>query len=289
MALAAARVTRDAVNPIRSADAAVDQLRTVISPDRLSHVHAERVNLRNVYGIDQRILDLVRGRTVHVHGHETSVAWAYPELRWKPLPAFQTYTVYTSRLDDRNARVLATDGPDFVLKGPDAPMDGRHFTLEAPETMLTMFCRYQPAATVGGWQLLRRRADRCGAPRRLGSVRTRIGEHFAVPHGSGRGIVLMDLHELPTSAWERLRTLLFRRKDLYTIVNGSAIFRVVPGTATGPTIVRIPDARDYPGIFALSVDATSIAFFDDWSGGGAPGPAFTVDFYEVPVGGPRPS
>jgi hypothetical protein len=282
VALSPARVTRDRLNPFRSADAAVDQVRTLASPDRLSHRADFRANLRNVYRIDQRILDLVRGRTVHIHAHETSVAWAYPHMRWKPLPAFQSYTTYTSRLDRLNATTLSSDGPDFVLNEADAATDGRHFTLEAPETMLTMFCRYKPVATVGSWQLLKRRENRCGDARLLRTVRTRIGEHVAVPSGSGRGMVVMDLHELPTSAWERLRTFLFRRKDLYTVVNRESIFRMVPGTADGLTIVRIPDELDYPGIFGLSVDANSIAYFENWRSA-TRGPPLTVDFYEVPI------
>jgi hypothetical protein len=283
VALSAARLTGDQLNPIRSAEAAVDQMRTMASSKRLSHIEEARAAMRSQYGLDDRILDLVRGSTVHVYGHETSVAWAYPEMRWHPLPAFQSYITYTKRLDRLNATALSNDGPEFVLRGPDAPIDGRHFTLEAPETMLTMFCRYEEVTTVSGWQLLKRRANRCGSPHKVGSVRTRFGDHFAVPRGSGRGLIVMDLRELPTSAWERLRSLIFRRKDFYAIVNRAAIFRMVPGTAAERTIVRIPDALDYPGIFALSVDARTIAYFEYGSDGQTPGPAMTVDFYEVPI------
>jgi hypothetical protein len=282
VALSAAGLNGDQVNPIRSAGAAVDQLRTMASSKRLSLIEETRAGMRSQYGISERILDLVRGRTVHVYGHETSVAWAYPELRWHPLPAFQSYVTYTRRLDRLNATALSNDGPEYVLRGSDAPLDGRHFTLEAPETMLMMFCLYKPVATVSSWQLLKRRPNRCGAPRKIGIVRTRVGDHFAVPRGTGRGMILMDLREPPTSGWQRLRSLIFRRDGLYLLVNKAAIFRMVPGTATGRMIVRIPDAVDYPGGFALSVDAKSFAFFEDW-GGQTAGPALTADFYEVPI------
>jgi hypothetical protein len=208
-------------------------------------------------------------------------------MHWHPLPAFQSYVTYTRRLDKLNAEFLASDGPEFVLRGQDPPLDGRNYTLEAPETMLTMFCRYHEVSKVGTWQLLRRQPDRCGRPHKIGSVRTRVGEHFAIPSGSRRGMVVMDVRELETPLSERLRSLLFRRKGLYVIVNGVAIFRVVPGTATDPMIVRIPDALDYRG-YPLSVDAKEMAFFDDWDGG-PPGEAMTVDFYEVPIASKRPS
>jgi hypothetical protein len=251
---------------------------------RVSLIAAARAGMRANYGLDERILELVRGRTVHVYGNETSLAWAYPELRWHPLPAFQSYVTYTSRLDRLNAVALSNDGPDFVLRGPDSPLDGRHFTLEAPETLLTMFCLYKPVATVSGWQLLKRRANRCGTPRKLGTVRTRVGDHFAVPRGSGRGMVVMDLREPPTSAWQRLRSLLFRRDGLYLLVNDAGIFRMVPRTAADRMIVRVPDKLDYrPDGFSVSVDAKSLAFFEHFGGGGSPGPTLTADFYEVPI------
>jgi hypothetical protein len=281
VALSAARVTRDDLNPVRSARAAVDQLRTMATSERLTLASEARAAMRSSYGLDERMLALIRGRTVHVYGDETSVAWAYPELRWHPLPAFQSYITYTGRLDRLNARALSTDGSEFVLRGPDSPIDGRNFTLEAPETMLTMFCRYEEVSTASGWQLLKRRADRCGPPRKLGSVRTRVGDHFAVPQGSGQGMILIDVRELRAPLWDRLRSLIFRRKGLYVIVNDTAIFRVIASTATGRMIVRIPDALDYPAN-ALSVDAKKMAFFDNW-GGDTPGPALTVDFYEVPI------
>jgi hypothetical protein len=150
--------------------------------------------------------------------------------------------------------------------------------------MLTMFCRYGPMFTISGWQLLRRQANRCGTPRKLGTVHTRFGEHFPVPRGSGRGIVVMDVHDVPTSVWQRLRSLLFRRDGVFVIVNKAVVFRVIPDTITERAIVRVPHALDYGGAFPLSIDAGSLAFFT--YGGPAHGPPMTVDFYEVPVTSP---
>ena len=271
LALGAARATPDQLNPLQSADNAVDQLRTMLTSKRLAVIGEARAAMQSSYGLDPRIIALTRGRTVHIYGAETSVAWAYPEMRWHPLPAFQSYVTYTRRLDQLNARALSTDGPEFVLRGPDAPVDNRNFTLEAPETMLTMFCRYEEVAGVSSWQLLKRGANRCGSPRKIGSVRTRVGEHFAVPSGSKRGMIVMDVRELETPLWDRVRSLIFRRKGLYVIVNDAAIFRVIPSTAVDRMIVRIPDDLDYR-TYPLSVDAKKMAFFDNWGGGG-PGPS----------------
>ncbi len=282
LALGAGHVTLDDVNPVRSAERAVDQLRTMATSERLTRSGAARIELRKLYDVDPGILERVRGRTVHVYGYETSVAWAYPELRWHPLPVFQSYTAYTERIDRLNERHLRERGPDFVLRGPDVPLNDRNHTLDAPRTTLQLFCLYQAVSTAGNWELLERRPNRCGAPRQLGTVRTRIGEHFAVPQGSGRGLVVVDPRGLPTTAWDRLRSLLYRRKLLYAIVNGAAVFRATPGTADGPMIAQVPGSMDYPGK-PLSLGAKTMGFFEDPAGHGQPGPAMTVDFYEVPI------
>ncbi len=270
LALAAGQVTLDNVNPVRSAERAVDQLRTMATSERLARSGEARIALRELYDLDPGILERVRGRTVHVYGYETEVVWAYPELRWRPLPVFQSYTAYTGRIDRLNASSLREHGPDFVLTGA-GELNGRNRTLDAPRTALELFCLYQAVSTVGTWELLERRPNRCGTPRRLGTVRTRIGEAFTVPQGSGRGLVVVDLRELPTTAWERLRTLLYRRTMLYVIVNGATSFRAVPGTADGPIIARVPAGLDYPGK-PLSLGAKTLGFFEDPGGHGKPGP-----------------
>jgi hypothetical protein len=281
LALGAARATPDQLNPLRSADNAVDQLHTMLTSDRLKVTGEARAAMRDAYALDEQILLRTRGRTVHIYGSETSVAWAYPEMRWHPLPAFQSYITYTRGLDELNARVLSTDGAEFVLRGADPPIDGRNFTLEAPETMLTLFCRYEEVATISGWQILKRGTNRCGSPRKIGSVQTRVGEHFAVPSAGDRSVVVMRVRDFGTSLWDRFRSLIFRPKGLALNVNDALVFRLVPSTAEGPMIMRIPDGLDYHS-YPLSVGATNLAFFDP-SGGSGPGQPLIVDFYEVPV------
>jgi hypothetical protein len=275
-------LTAERLNPVRSADAAFDQFRALVTSERLELAGEARAYMRKYYALDVWTRGLARGRTVHIHPDDASVAWAYPELRWHPLPAFQSYVTYTKRLDKLNATFLTADGPELVLRRPVAPLDGRHFALEAPETMLTMLCRYQVVYTSPAGQLLKRRANRCGSPRKIGSVRTRVGQRFAVPTGGGGGLILADLHELQTPVWQRLRSLIFRRENLSMTVNETSTFRLVPDTAKGRLIVRIPDGFDSEGTFALSLDATSLRIIEG-EAGKTPGSKLTIDYYEVPI------
>jgi hypothetical protein len=132
LALAAGRATTDRLNPLRSAEHASDQVRTLLTSKRWEVIGGARAGMQNFYRLNKRIVAFTRGRTVDIYGTETGVAWAYPEMRWHPLPVFQSYSTYTRSLDKLNARSLAAHGPEFVLRDPDVPTDQRNFTLEAP-------------------------------------------------------------------------------------------------------------------------------------------------------------
>jgi hypothetical protein len=93
--------TRDAIVPSRSQQAA----------DR------NRDRLRAHFKVDDRALAAIGDRTVHIDPHFTSVVFAYPELRWDPLPIFQSYSAWTSELDERNAEMLRSrEAPERILR-----------------------------------------------------------------------------------------------------------------------------------------------------------------------------
>jgi hypothetical protein len=94
-------------------------------------------------------------------------------------------------------------------------------------------------------------------------------------------MIVMRVRDFGTPLWERLRSLLFRPKGLDLIVNDAVAFRLVPSTAAGPMIMRIPVGLDYRS-YPLSINATKLAFSEP-SGGSGPGDKVTVDFYELPI------
>ena len=52
-------------------------------------------------------LALLRGHTVAVEPYENQLAWAY-RLKWRPLPVLQSYTAYTTGLDQEDASFAAS-------------------------------------------------------------------------------------------------------------------------------------------------------------------------------------
>ena len=51
-----------------------------------------RERLRAWYALDPATLAAIDGETVHFDPYMTSAAYAYPELRWRPVPIFQSYS-----------------------------------------------------------------------------------------------------------------------------------------------------------------------------------------------------
>ena len=95
--------------------------------------------------------------------------WAYPELKWRPLPVFQNQLVLSRALDQVNADALSgTNGPERILRAKPT------IVTQAPETTLALLCGYRHLRAAGNWQVLARApTSRCGEARELERVRVR--------------------------------------------------------------------------------------------------------------------
>ncbi|MEA2404112.1 MAG: hypothetical protein QOE08_759, partial [Thermoleophilaceae bacterium] len=106
--------------------------------DRAAKRAAGVAEVRNDAGLTPATLAALNGRTVHVAPYEASVVWAY-NLRWKPMPVFQSYQAYTRGLDEVNARALEKpSGPERILLGAQPPVDGRVPGWESPAAVTAM-------------------------------------------------------------------------------------------------------------------------------------------------------
>ena len=88
----------------------VNEVRHSFQPDRVERAaESTRNRLRDWYELDPATLAAIGSETVHVDPVMASAAYAYPDLNWKPLPIFQSYTAYTSALDGLDADLLRSD------------------------------------------------------------------------------------------------------------------------------------------------------------------------------------
>jgi hypothetical protein len=272
------------VRPWTSArDAVTQALDAVDAHRRETLVARSRQGQRRSYEVPPGVLARLRGHTVHVDPWEASAISAY-DLEWRPLPVLQTYSAYTSTLDERNAAFLASrDAPRRILReNPAEEVNGRDRTLEAPATYRAILCNYRQVVATRRWQVLARVSPRCGRPRLLGTVPAVPGRPVAVPEGGADDLVVAKVH-LGDSILNRLRGLLYKPHDGYVSL-GEGPFTQVADVVRDGIVVHVPGNLGYDPRFGGAVDWRSIA-----AGGRTGGITITFEAYSVRGAGPRPA
>lgn len=281
--LAAAIGPGAVVDPLASLRHAGGDALTFASAGRRARiVESSRAALRQSYGLEPSTLALLDGHTVHVRPWEAAAAWAYPEMRWRPVPVFQEYSAYTAGLDRLDADFLAgPSAPERILT-QDAFIDFRNPDWESPAAELALLCHYRELGSQPGWQVLGRVGDRCGPEESLGAVEAGVGETVAVPDTSGRNIIVIArIRGLTASPLYRLRSTLLRIPAVHVALDGDRRFRLVPGTAAEGLVVRAPSGvLGFAEPFAPG-SATSLAV--EHHRGFGLGAHLTIEFVAVPV------
>ena len=219
--------------------------------------------------------------TVDIISSEQSAVLAN-KLDYHPRPSFQDYATDTAGLIAANAVFYeSAAAPDWVLFANDV-LDDRFPTSIEGALWPDLLARYEPMRRDGDWLALHRRAtplsDVLGPSRRL---KTRIGEHIAVPAGAVFAHIVVRKTLLG-----RLAAALFRPPALTLRVrtlNGTELnYRLIPALAAGGFLLS--PMVDDPSSFALLALGES----DDLVGksitdaviGGSPATRF---FYEPDV------
>jgi hypothetical protein len=272
-------------DPIENVRNGASSVATLVDTGRLEDTIADhRADARAAYALDARTLELLEGRTVHVHPTETAVVWAH-ELDWRPLPVFQPYAAWTEELDRGNAEALAADdGPERILRQtPDSGLTalGHYPGFESPSAMIEMLCHYRPLHTTESWQVLGRIPDRCGEPRPLGAEEGTYGEPITVPRAPRGGVVFATVGGVQVSGLEALTTLLERARERRVGFAGDpSTYLLIPTTAEDDLLLRAPAETDFPEPFAIAPNADEISFLLD---GGPAEDRITIDFFSMPV------
>jgi hypothetical protein len=290
---------------VGSARTALRQAADAFVPGR-GAVARDQAELRRRYHLDQAVLAALAGRSVTIDPYEIGVVFAYPDLRWSPLPVLQQYSAYTSALDELDAeRLRSAEAPDVVLRqfrraplndrtreligrpvreGEAIPftVDGRFRWFDAPVTTLETFCRYREVVISGVWQVLVRTTATCADPEPLGSVSARVGETVEVPpEPRPDRFITVAVHGLEPSVLGRIRTLATKGRDWYVWLDGSR-YRLVPGTAADGMLLAVPPVADGSGPFAFGPPVRTIAIAEGLTRGTGER-TLTYEFLSVPV------
>ncbi len=252
-----------------------------------------RTELRDGLDLPDDVLAAVTGQTVHIDQWQTVAAFAYPEMRWSPLPVFQSYSAYTTALDELNAeRLRSASAPTRILRervddvdGTPYAVDRRFVWFESPAAMLETFCRYDELAANDRWQALGRTARSCGAPEVISTASARAGESVAVPPETRPGrFVIVRITGFPDGILDKLRTLAFRADEWYVEMPDRGRFRLVPGTADDGLLLAVPSGLNAHPRFAFGPAITSLTV-SAGRYGDASDALLTYEFLSVPLQG----
>ena len=271
-------------DPAGAAGGFIDTVRTLTVPSRRDDLVAgARKQLELTYAVPPTMLAEMKGRTVAVEPYEVTVAWAYPTLRWDPLPVIQDYAAYTSRLDQIDVDFLdSVKAPQFILRQPPSSttIDGRVGAFEPPATQVTMQCNYRQRAANNAWQLLERTSNRCSPPAPISTTRARFGELVRVPK-STPGTMVVATFDLHLSVWWHLLDRAYK-PPIITVKLNKAVAgnRFVVGSAGNLHVLRPASTLGYSAQYAPA-PIESMTFVCN---GGAPCPSHvTVAFSSIPV------
>ena len=209
---------------------------TLASPNRsATAIDQARQILRDDYALPPRMVAMMRGHTVDVSPWEQTVAWAYPQVRFDPLPVIADYNAYTSTLDRLDTDYLASpDAPRFILRQPLA-IDGRDPAFEPPAVQLSIECSYRQVSGFGkSWQLLEHGTDRCGALQLIDTISTGF-EHWVTVPTAPRGYAVVARMQLSEGWLSKVEAVLFKPPEVFvSSTNAQRTWRFI--TSTGPDL-----------------------------------------------------
>lgn len=277
------------MNPLGRVKSLREETETVLI-GRAEGAAQTAASLRAQFGLPPEALSLLEGQTVDIQPWQAAIAYAYPEMIWRPEPVFQAYSAYTPYLDQLNASFLAGDkAADRMLwlspSGAALSIDWRNFWFDAPAAKVEMLCRYVPLASTPTWQVLGRVADRCAAPITVATVTTSAGQPVAVPSNLSPGIVTVRVSGVGKDLLSRLVTLAYETPPWY-LTEGRNKGRLPPGTASDPLVLGATTDVGYKDALALQAPPDTITVGPDPGAVGYGSPV-TLEFQVIPVE-PRP-
>jgi hypothetical protein len=301
------RIYLDVVGSTRSI---LNEVRDAFQPGHAAKAAMRtRDQLQSQYRLEPSALAAIGNHTVHFDPYTTSVAFAYPELHWDPLPVFQSYSAYTAELDRLNAdklrsasapeRILryfqastATDLLHYWIGRPLRPgevlpamVDGKFPWFDAPDATLETFCRYVQTTASDRWQVLARTDRSCGAPEPLTTVSARAGEAVSVPVETRPDrFVIVKIGGLQPSLFGRLRAALYKAPDWFVELDDTR-YRLITGTAGDGLLLAVPPAADGTGVFSFGAPIRTMTVKQGQDGHGSTTP-LTFEFLSVPLHGP---
>jgi hypothetical protein len=243
---AAGGTPRPGMNLIENVSGFVRETRTALSTNRQrDEIDGNRTLLQFGYSLTPAMLRELQGHRVSVDPWEVTAAWAFG-FDWSPVPIFQNYSAYTTKLDQLNAdSISSTDGPERILRHtgkdpahPTAGLDGRFLGWDPPAQAVATLCHFRTVVQSDKWQVLARTPDRCGPLVPAGEVDASFGETVSVPRPGPNEVVLAKVEGAGIGTIENLKSLLFRADERRAVTDDGS-YQLVADTASDGLMLRM--------------------------------------------------
>ena len=272
-------------SPREAARALEQEVRDLVVPSRWHHQEAvarEQARLTGATRAPDLLLSLQRFSLAN-EPWEDGLSVAYPQLRWDPLPVLQSYSAYTSYLDNLDASFLSSGrAPERILTRPET-IDLRDPFWDPPATLEAMYCHYVQVGVSGQWQVLARVPDRCGQARVIGVAKATFGQPVPVP--AAKGEMEVATFSLSSPLWARAEGVLLKppQLQLTTWAQGASkptTYRFISGTAGDAHVLAVPASLGYSQGFAPPTVVQLQLRGGGWTLGQG---AVRVTFFAVPI------
>jgi len=273
--------------PLKGVTAFAQEVRDLVATSQFAHRQHYAVRQIRFTGdaLQGPLLQSLTGYTVAGATIEDGMTFAYPQLRWDPLPILQAYSAYTAYLDRLDASFLASArAPQRILYQP-ITIDNRYPSWDPPATTEALYCHYDQIGTTGPWQVLARVADRCGQPAVIGHATVHFGQAVNVPSAPQPGEMVVGDFSLSSPLLTTVAGLLLKPPDANVAVwkDNSAsptTYRFIPGTAGDTHVLSVPRALGYSSLFSPPALERLQFSGDGWASGQG---AVKVTFLAVPI------
>lgn len=223
---------------------------------------AYKDSIRKSSPLSKSSIDYLQNKSVDIFPWEISMAYAY-DLNWLPRPVFQSYSVYTSKLDLLNARHFEkSNAPERIIYF-HMSIDGRYPLYDEPATFQRLLCTYNFHLKDGGFILLGKKAENnCGDPHPLSSITASIGDTIEVPEHIGG--YLFSKIRLDYSFIGKVMGLFYKPSEAYITLTSnispdgliSNKFKWIQGNADNGIFLSqyVEEVNDYISLFSGEID-----------------------------------
>jgi len=150
---------------------------------RTAELAAQTAEIRHLYDLPSALVARLASGTVGIVPWDIAIAYAYG-LDWDPSPVLQSYSAYTSYLDDRDAAHFSSgSAPDSVLLA-DTAIDGQYPAFVEPAEFQALLRGYRSTPGADGQYVVLTRAAGPGNPPVLVAGDGQEGPAVCAPMGA---------------------------------------------------------------------------------------------------------